>query len=75
VSNAIATSSRKPAPACADFLWRQDATVQSLSLERLSIEAGRPDKSWGSRRASCRVRSRLPSRIYCACGRWHRTAF
>jgi acyl-CoA thioesterase len=33
-------SSRKLARACADFLWRQDATLRSLDLERLSIEAG-----------------------------------
>jgi acyl-CoA thioesterase len=34
-------SSRKLAQACADFLWRQDATLRSLGLDRLSIEAGR----------------------------------
>lgn len=31
---------RELAQACADFLWRQDATLRSLGLERLSIEAG-----------------------------------
>ena len=40
MSNAAAISSRKLALACADFLWRQDATLQSLGLERLSIEVG-----------------------------------
>ena len=33
-------SSRKLAQACADFLWRQDATLRTLGLEQLSIEAG-----------------------------------
>jgi acyl-CoA thioesterase len=28
------------AQACADFLWKQDATLQSLGAERLSIAAG-----------------------------------
>ncbi|KJC60220.1 phenylacetic acid degradation protein PaaD [Bradyrhizobium sp. LTSPM299] len=40
MSNAAAISSRKLARACADFLWREDATLQSLGLERLSIEVG-----------------------------------
>jgi acyl-CoA thioesterase len=40
VSNATAISSRKLARACADFLWSQDAMLQSLGLERLSIEVG-----------------------------------
>jgi acyl-CoA thioesterase len=40
VNNAAAISSRRLALACADFLWKQDATLRSLGLERLSIEAG-----------------------------------
>lgn len=40
MNNAAAISSRKLALACADFLWRQDATLRSLGLERLSIKAG-----------------------------------
>jgi acyl-CoA thioesterase len=40
VSNVTVFSSRKLAQACADFLWRHDATLRSLGLERLSIEAG-----------------------------------
>lgn len=40
VSNVTVLSSRKLAQACADFLWRHDATLRSLGLERLSIEAG-----------------------------------
>jgi len=40
VNNGAAISSCKLAQACADFLWRQDATLRSLGLERLSIEAG-----------------------------------
>jgi acyl-CoA thioesterase len=39
VSNVAILSSRRLAQACADFLWRQDATLRSLGLERLSIEA------------------------------------
>jgi acyl-CoA thioesterase len=41
VNDVKAVSSRKLAQACADFLWRQDATLRSLGLDRLSIEAGR----------------------------------
>lgn len=41
VNNIALVSSRTLAQACADFLWRQDATLRSLGLERLSIEAGR----------------------------------
>jgi acyl-CoA thioesterase len=40
VSNVAAVSSGKLALACADFLWGQDATLQSLGLERVSIKAG-----------------------------------
>ncbi len=40
MSNVAAISSHKLAQACADFLWRQDATLGSLGLERLSIKAG-----------------------------------
>jgi acyl-CoA thioesterase len=40
VNDAAGVSSRELAWACADFLWRQDATLRSLGLERLSIEAG-----------------------------------
>jgi acyl-CoA thioesterase len=40
VSNEAATPSCTLALACADFLWRQDATLQSLGLERLSIKPG-----------------------------------
>ena len=40
MSNVTVFSSRKLAQACADFLWRHDATLRSLGLERLSIEAG-----------------------------------
>jgi acyl-CoA thioesterase len=40
VSSVALLSSRKLAQACADFLWRQDATLRSLGLEQLSIEAG-----------------------------------
>jgi acyl-CoA thioesterase len=40
VNNVAAISSGKLALACADFLWRQDATLRSLGLERLSIKAG-----------------------------------
>jgi acyl-CoA thioesterase len=40
VSNVATISSCKLALACADFLWGQDATLRSLGLERLSIEAG-----------------------------------
>lgn len=40
MSNMAAASSRRLARSCADFLWAQDATLQSLGLERLSIEAG-----------------------------------
>lgn len=40
VSNVAILSSRRLAQACADFLRRQDATLRSLGLERLSIEAG-----------------------------------
>ncbi|WP_291684438.1 hydroxyphenylacetyl-CoA thioesterase PaaI [Bradyrhizobium sp.] len=41
MNNVAFLSSRRLAQACADFLWRQDATLRSLGLERLSIEAGR----------------------------------
>ncbi|OKO74908.1 hydroxyphenylacetyl-CoA thioesterase PaaI [Bradyrhizobium sp. AS23.2] len=40
MSNVTAISARELAEACADFLWRQDATLRSLGLERLSIEVG-----------------------------------
>jgi acyl-CoA thioesterase len=40
VSKVATISSRKLARACADFLWRQDATLRSLGLERLSIKVG-----------------------------------
>jgi acyl-CoA thioesterase len=40
VINEAANRSRNLALACADFLWKQDATLRSLGLERLSIEAG-----------------------------------
>jgi len=36
----VSVSSSELAQACADFLWKQDATLQSLGLERLSIAAG-----------------------------------
>ena len=41
MNNVTFLSSRALAQACADFLWRQDATLRSLGLERLSIEVGR----------------------------------
>jgi acyl-CoA thioesterase len=40
VRNMVGVTSWTLAQACADFLWRQDAVLQSLGLERLSIEAG-----------------------------------
>jgi acyl-CoA thioesterase len=40
VDHVATISSCKLAQSCADFLWRQDATLRSLGLERLSIEAG-----------------------------------
>ena len=40
MGNVAAISSSKLALACADFLWRQDATLRSLGLERISISAG-----------------------------------
>jgi acyl-CoA thioesterase len=40
VSNVAGLSSLRLAQACADFLWGQDTTLQSLGLERLSIKAG-----------------------------------
>jgi acyl-CoA thioesterase len=40
VNNVAAISPHTLAQACADFLWRQDATLVSLGLERLSIKAG-----------------------------------
>ncbi len=40
MSNETATSSRKLALACADFLWRQDDAPRTLGLERLSIKPG-----------------------------------
>lgn len=40
MSKVAAISSRKLALACADFLWKQDATLRSLGLERLSIKVG-----------------------------------
>lgn len=40
MSYETAISSRKLALACADFLWRQDNTVRTLGLERLSIKPG-----------------------------------
>ncbi|MGZ5234142.1 MAG: hypothetical protein ACXWC3_29370 [Burkholderiales bacterium] len=40
VSNAAAISSRKLALESAEFPWTQEATLRSLGVERLSIEAG-----------------------------------
>ena len=40
MSSVAAISSRKLALACADFLWAQDATLQSLGLERLPVQVG-----------------------------------
>jgi acyl-CoA thioesterase len=40
VDDMTADSSSELARACADFLWSQDATLQSLGVERLSIKAG-----------------------------------
>ncbi len=40
MSNETATSSRRLALACADFLWRQDDAPRTLGLERLSIKPG-----------------------------------
>ncbi|MEH2553811.1 acyl-CoA thioesterase [Bradyrhizobium algeriense] len=40
MNDAAGISPSELARACADFLWRQDATLRSLGLERLSIEAG-----------------------------------
>ena len=40
MNNVAAISPHTLAQACADFLWRQDATLVSLGLERLSIKAG-----------------------------------
>lgn len=36
----VSVSSSEPAQACADFWWKQDATLQSLGPERLSITVG-----------------------------------
>ncbi|MFZ2154695.1 MAG: hydroxyphenylacetyl-CoA thioesterase PaaI [Bradyrhizobium sp.] len=41
MGNIAAISSSTLAQACADFLWRHDAALRSLGLERLSIDAGR----------------------------------
>jgi acyl-CoA thioesterase len=40
VKNAAAISSHELAQACANFLWKHDAALRSLGLERLSIKAG-----------------------------------
>ncbi|MDD1751169.1 MAG: hotdog fold thioesterase [Methanothrix sp.] len=40
MKNAAAISSDRLALACVDILWKQDAVLQSLGLERLSIKAG-----------------------------------
>jgi len=40
VKNAPVISSYELALACVDFLWKQDAALRSLGLERLSIKAG-----------------------------------
>lgn len=40
VSSVAAVSPLDLARACADFLWRQDPTLRSLGLERLSIKVG-----------------------------------
>lgn len=40
MNDAAGISSCELAWACADFLWRQDAVLRSLGLERLSIKAG-----------------------------------
>jgi acyl-CoA thioesterase len=40
MKKAAVTSSHELALACADFLWKQDAALRSLGLERLSIKAG-----------------------------------
>ena len=40
VKNAAAISPDKLALACVDFLWKQDAALRSLGLERLSIKTG-----------------------------------
>lgn len=40
MDDVLVDSSYELARACADFLWRQDATLQSLGLERISIRAG-----------------------------------
>jgi acyl-CoA thioesterase len=40
VKDATAISSDRLALACVDFLWKQDAALRNLGLERLSIRAG-----------------------------------
>jgi acyl-CoA thioesterase len=40
VNDVAAISPRKLAWACADFLWKHDATLRSLGLERLSVGTG-----------------------------------
>lgn len=40
MNNVTDTSSRELALACADFLWRQNATLRGLGLRRLSIDVG-----------------------------------
>jgi acyl-CoA thioesterase len=40
VSNVATISPHGLAQACADFLWKQDAMLRSLGLERVSIKAG-----------------------------------
>lgn len=40
MKNAPVISSYELALACVDFLWKQDAALRSLGLERLSIKAG-----------------------------------
>ncbi len=40
MNNVTDISSLRLAQACADFLFRQDATLRSLGLERLSVNAG-----------------------------------
>jgi hypothetical protein len=64
VSNAAAISSRKLARACADFLWRQDATLQPIKLAPAIIPPWLLVTSFvrplvGARAASAEYRSRL----------------
>lgn len=41
VKNAAAICSDRQALVCVDFLWKQDAALRNLGLERLSIRAGK----------------------------------